>query len=736
MAEETQNKFAAIDPYDPGYLGIHMQKYVSTEKRERQWKKHAHKIYLHSPKIWDNENKAEHVLHQVVNIYQHSLDDIEFNSMRIIDHFQRYYGDTSLWPYTLGQSIAFRMVPDGQVFYLSLYRFLVNYSMLAIPLGCGADMSAWTPWVPHKLTPAMWEERINQYIRQVRGNVNMRRLNECISLAKYVMIMFCFKAGDRIGLSIDNVEFIKVMNRSQEAKESITCTFDIPKNINPTDLESLTMGRTKSLLNIIGEQTDLAISVYAKNGLFNPAQFREYAVHMTHKPHLDGTTIPYTYPTNIIMGIKDTRAAMVDAYGARKAEITKLNVSDAGTLERALMMLMSPVREVDVDPEHDCTSQHFRKRYISSVADLDKVEGRVICLNPEAPVEKQDYWIIDTTDIDLVGKTVFMKTPITCTHPRRKEGVICSACYGKLMASLNDDIHIGRVAAADSADEIEQKLLSAKHALMTDTNRVEFGDVFYQFFQLGNGQIMLSQELVDASATLRDSDVDHLYLEFYPNSMKKCLDGESRRYDRQFPEIVIYDDRDDSHINIAEENGAPLYLSPEFNNSNFLSKLHYWNGKDPIRVPFAELVDTGEVQTAVLFEFTYKNNELASPLLKLESIMFNCETIQEFTSFDECLDTLMPLFVKGGIHVPDYQTELLVSQLITDSDGSRVDWTEEHPDYMFNSISKSIQRFDAALTSILYRESGAQIGGAYGTYEKTGTSDYDPFLLSDQSIWA
>lgn len=723
------------DPMSPDYLGIYLQKYVTDAERKRRWKKRANKIFLYSPNIYDNGKKCHQVLNQLVKVQNHTLEDIEFNSLRIISHFKEFYGNTSLWPYTLGQNIRFQVTEGDQYFDLSLFRFLVNYSMLAIPIGCGADLSKWQPWTPHQFTPALWEARINTYIRQSRGLVNMRRLNECISLSKYVLALFCARAGYRIGLSISNNEFIELMKRSEEAYQSITCTFPIPKNISPTDMESLTMGRTKDLLKFTGEQTDLSISVYARNGLLNPTQFREYAVHLTYKPHLDGTTIPYTYPTNVIMGINDPRAAVVDASGGRKAEITKLNVSDAGTLERALMMLMSPVKYVDTDPDHDCNSQHFRKRYISSVADLDKVEGRVICLNPEAKPEDQEYWIIDITDVDLVGKTVFMKTPITCTHPKRSEGWICSACYGKLMASLNRDIHIGRIAAADSADEIEQKLLSAKHALLTDTNRIKFDSVFYQFFQLGNGQISLNPDLVETS-TSPDSGLEHLFLEFYPGAMKKRLDGESRRHDRQFPEIIIYDDRDDSRINIAEENGAPLYLSPEFNDTNFLPKLHYWNGHDPIRIPFTDLVDTGEVLTSVLFEYAYKNNELVSPLIRLESIMFNCETIQEFSSIDDCLDTLMPLFVKGGIHVPDYQTEMLVSQLIIDYAGNAVDWTLPDPEYVFNSISKAIQHFPSAITSILYRESSAQIGGAYQTYEKKGTSDYDPCILSDNSIWA
>lgn len=715
------------------YLGRYFQRYVTDEQRRKKWKKrHGNKIFLFTPEIKVSE-KATQKLTQIVNLYDYTYDDFEFNGRRIIEHCKKYYGDTSTWMYTIGQFISFRVYPEQEVpFELSLYQFFINFALLAVPILCHADMRKWEPYNEPTITPDRWIAKMNQHIRMVRRLGNNRKIGEAIELAKFLTKLFLEEVGDRIGLTINNNEFIELMKRSEEARKSITCSFDIPKNITPSELETLTTKRTKDLLKFMEKQTDLSLSVYARNNLLNPTQFRECAVHMTHKPNLRGNTIPYTYPTNIMMGINDPRAHVVDASGGRKAEIIKLNVSEAGMLERSLMMLMDPVRYVDRN--YECCSQHFRTRTINTIADLSKVEGRVICLNPHEPVEKQRYWTIDTTDVDLVGKTVFMKTPITCTHPRRKEGYICSACYGRLMANINNDVHIGKMAAADSADEIEQKLLSAKHALNTNTDRVEFGDDFNLYFEMGNGCITFNEYVVEQSG-IHNSIVNHLCLEFYPNMMKKHLDGESRNFDRSFDEIVIFNDKDGTRMTIQEANGAPLYLSPEFNSKFFLPKLRYVEKDEPIRVPFMDILEDG-TPGAVLFEFTYKNNELASPLLKLESIMFNCETIQNFDDYNTCLNTLIPLFAKGGIHIPDYQIELLVSQLIWTLNGKRVDWNQVHPEYTFNSISKSIKMFDSAITSILYRESGAQIAGANGTYDKRGTSSYDPFIMGAPSIWS
>lgn len=711
------------------YRGMFLEPKRTKEQRKKNWR---HKIFLFDVTAVDKTDMINNKLTQVVNIYEHTMDDFEFNSKKIIKHYRKHYGDVDIGMYTLGQSIKFR-VYEGQKepFQLSLFKFFVNYTLLIIPVECGVDLRGWKPWLPSQWTADGWAEQVDKYIEMCRPVANMRKLGECIEMVKYLMNLWCVRAGDRQGLSISNNDFIEVMKRNPEAMKSITCTFDIPDDASPTDLEKITMDRTHDLLNTIGEQIDLPISAYARNNLFNPAQFREYAVHLCYKPDLSGNTIPYTYPTNVMMGLKDIRAFSIDAHGGRKAEITKLNVSDAGKLERALMMMMAPVKYVDIN--YECDSQHFRTRYISSKRDLAKLEGRVALV----PGETDKYFIIDKNCTRLIGQTVKMKSPITCTHPRRKEGYICSACYGKLMANLNCDVHIGRLAAAESADEMEQKLLSAKHALKTDTVRVEFGENFYRYFSLGNGTISLSKAMIDASKECtKDSDFSHLYLEFYPSAMRKHKDGESRPFDREFQDIVVYDDRDKSRVTISEVNGAPLFLSPGFNGSCFLPALQYKDISDTIQIPFTDLADDGVASPAILFEFSYRNKEIAGPLLKLESIMFNRVTINSFGTYDKCLDELSPLFLAGGIYIPDYQTELLVSQMITTPDGRMVDWNDPHPEYVFNSINKSIQNNPSALTSVLYRESGSQIAGAYRTYDKTGTSEYDRFIMEPtKSQW-
>lgn len=699
------------------YYGRYFDDIQSTKERKKKW---THKIFLYT------SDKSEHQfknLDQVVNVYEHTPEDFEFNSYKIIKHFKKHYGHSSLGMYTLGQSIRFRVYKGQEPIDLPLFKFFVNYTMLLIPITMGMDMTNWRPYTPVSFSTKSWENEIDNIIENVRPLGNIRKITELISDTKYYMNLFCAKCGAFLGISISNNDFIEVAKRSKDAYESITCTFPIEKNIAPSKLERITNERAKNLLNFISEQKDLSLSIFTKAGLFNSGQFKDFAVCIAYKPSISGNTIPFAARSNIIMGLADPRSYVVDSYGGRKAERMKLNVSDAGAFERSNSILMSSIKDVDIN--YECDSKHFHKKYINDLTALEHVDGRVATLDPNS----DEYFIISVHDSkDLVGKTLYIKTPVTCTHPRRSEGVICSACYGKLMSNLNNDIHIGRIAALQISDENTQKLLSAKHSLNTNTVDIAFSERFDDFFETTSTyQICFNQDMIDASA--EDSEeFNHKYLLFYLATMKKTKDGENRLYDRYITEINIYDDRDESIITVNELNGEKIYLSQEFNNNYFLDAIRNKGPKDLVYIPFNELIQSGKVCCETLFDYQFKNNDLADPLNTLNDTLTVKRGVAQFETYDEFINALQPMLAKAHIDVPDLQAELLISALVIGKDDRPVDWTLENPEYKFNTINNAIYSSQSALTSILYQESSSQLAGAHNTFEKTGTSAYDYFI--------
>jgi hypothetical protein len=210
--------------------------------------------------------------------------------------------------------------------------------------------------------------------------------------------------------------------------------------------------------------------------------------------------------------------------------------------------------------------------------------------------------------------------------------------------------------------------------------------------------------------------------------MTKNQDGEGRHYDRSFPEIIVYDDRDDSRTLIKEENNIRIFLSQEFTSDYFLPAIKHKSEKDIVYIPFSDLIDKGKVLCEVIFEYQYKNNDIPGALLELKNILEKSSRINSFEDFDDALNTLLPLFMKGGIHLPDLQTELLLSQLLFDENNEHVDWNSDNTDYTFYTIDKAIFAGKSPITSLLYQESSKQIAGAHNMYSKTGTSQYDYFI--------
>lgn len=90
--------------------------------------------------------------------------------------------------------------------------------------------------------------------------------------------------------------------------------------------------------------------------------------------------------------------------------------------------------------------------------DLKNIRGKYYKLNPE----DKDLMVIDVNDTHLIGKTIFMRSPVAgCRHPDPHG--ICSYCFGDIAPSV-DEHNLGMQCGADIADKQTSAVLSQKHA--------------------------------------------------------------------------------------------------------------------------------------------------------------------------------------------------------------------------------------------------------------------------------
>lgn len=693
---------------------------MGKKKNERLFK---NKIILFS----DLKRPETIRLKQVINLYNHSKEDMENNTEYMMQFIAKHLCDGIDAIYTVGQYVRFRLEKGSKIYKLPLGIFLFNYILWYPNLIINRKIKESAILTSTKMTNGVLTAYINKHIiYENRNKVTFYELCELIQVTKSSLNRACKLFGDKIMMSLSLFEFISVMKNDKDARESLTCSFDIPKNSTPGRLEKLIKKRTAELLKTIENRTDLNISTYAKTGLFNPAQFKEFAVHMAFKPDLVGNTIPFTSNTNILMGINDMNAAVVDARGGRKAEVLKLRVSDAGEFERSLNMLLARTRFVDEN--YVCDSKHFIEKTISSRDELINNDGRVFTFDPKS----DEYYIIDPYDDtqDLMGKTLFIKTPITCTHPKRSEGYVCKACYGYLLSSINTDVHIGRLSSLESSDQTQQKLLGGKHALDTKTNEIQFDSTFYNYFKLNGTQISIHDDL---NSDMRDfgASVDFdLYLMFDLNDVKKNRDGEGSRFDRSIPEITVYDKTNDTTELVRENSGLPIYLTPEMSEI-FVDSYYADSDSGVIKIPFEDILSR-DGESFNIFEVRYKNDDLADPILELTGILGKTAQINAYGTYNGLMNKLIPLFNRGGIYIPHIHLELIISALIFDDETEQsVDWTKSEVSYKFRTLDKAILNSESVWTSLLYQETTKQLVGGYDSYKKTGTSIYDVFISEE-----
>ena len=87
-----------------------------------------------------------------------------------------------------------------------------------------------------------------------------------------------------------------------------------------------------------------------------------------------------------------------------------------------------------------CDTVHPIEMTIKTKTHLNKLIGRYYKLFGE-----REYKVIKKTDTHLIGKTILLRSPITCSS---KNG-ICRACYGETLFKINQNCNdVGAFAGA------------------------------------------------------------------------------------------------------------------------------------------------------------------------------------------------------------------------------------------------------------------------------------------------
>lgn len=562
---------------------------------------------------------------------------------------------------------------DNKQVSMNLIDYMYNLMMWSIIVCSGQEITSFYQWntMFEPITKKSIKEYIDKkFIRKNIGIMDMIKLNQSIDngIGKFRDLEnFQMYLANTVNLE----DTLDLMNKYPEFNDTIHFNID---GIPLEDIKDAGMKATNLQINYIKNSDHcLKDSFLAGEGI-NAKQYKEVSVNVGTKPNGQGGVFPHAIQGSFINGgLKTVEEIIVESSIGRIAQILqKQNVGQSGSFARSLG-LNNLDSKLHKDPFYICDSVNFEEVEIENQDMLDEFDMRYYRFNPNG----MEYRIDSYYDQHLIGKKLYIRSPMTCASAARGDG-ICFRCYGDL-AYVNRDIDIGQIAAELLSSIYTQILLSAKHLLESAIVKMHWTEGFFDLFNVEYNQISLKEEVNyrgykliieddfedDSDEELNDSDMELTNYVLYFDVI--CPDGnkitiKSSENDKEAENIYLHQDLID-YMNQVGVNDDGIYE-----------------------------LDMNKMKTLQLFVIDVKNNELSKTMKTIKNIIDNKKSTKSYNK-----DTILADFIKtnlsGNIKINAVHFEVLLMNQMRDGEDmlELPDWTSYNPTYQMLTLSESLK---------------------------------------------
>lgn len=331
----------------------------------------------------------------------------------------------------------------------------------------------------------------------------------------------------------------------------------------------------------------------------------------------------------------------------------------------------------------------------------------------------RDFAILKGNETDLIGTTILMRSPTTCTSYSRGDGV-CEHCYGPALYHTNRGIDVGAYASAISTNPVGQNILSTKHLLTTDSVHIEFNELFYTFFNLCSNEIVITNQNVNLS------DYSLVIIKDNIVTLNELNEGSINEFVTIFH---VRNEKTGEMYEFRDKDGIELFISPEFREYLELEKKH----KKTYEVNLGTLPDN-----STLFLIQIENNELTRPLYEIMGVLDSKKKREELGINDRDISAftqrMLDLFIVSHINVMAIHSEIMITPLIRS-----IDDILERPNFTKYSamdktkvltISSALERHPSPLIGMSFAYLERQLKNPL-TFKKSGSSFIDSFYRTE-----
>lgn len=582
---------------------------------------------------------------------------------------------------SFGNKITVRLTPVDMWFNLIMWRLIIFTDQKIQP-----KHIVFTQYITKKSIKKFIDNFcIKVKKREIPNNVLNGIISDCLTEISKVD-NFAFFMSNTFNLE----DFASLMEISDEFRELMHPDLT---NVPLEDVKRIGDENTRKMIDIMVNTNIynpygkpykhcLATSLAIGEGT-NPKQFREFSVNIGTKPNNEGGIFPHAINNSFITGgISDPYDYYMDASSARIAQILqKENVGTSGYFAR-LLGLNNTDTKLHSDINFDCHTNNYIELHITSDRILAMLDDRWY----RNSVNGMEHLIDAERDKHLIGKTVLLRSPITCASASAGNG-ICRKCYGELYHT-NMDINPGRYASEKLSSELTQRLLSAKHLLETFIKAIKWCKEFEEFFDISSNCITLDQEVntkgfsliidpedIDYEDDVENSDEEDTYSEYVSQIFIKTPTGE---------EIRIYSETDDK-----------LYISNTLNN---LIRKKASNDNGRFILPFSVIYDEP------LFFIVLHNNDLMRALQDVkDSIDKVSVTTAKGITKDILINNFINTIIVSNLSIQAVHLEVIIMNQIRAIDDvlEKPDWLIPNVEYQILTMRQALDKNPSIIVSLM-----------------------------------